>query len=488
MNNWMGFSLLALVVGLLVAILLWLAASPALPQATAPAAILRTLFATHQATPNTRPLDIQRWETSRGSRVLFVAAPELPMFELRLVFAAGSSQDGGFPGLAVLTNALLNEGTPTKNTTQIAEGFEQIGVQLSNQAYRDMGLVALRSLSFAPERTAALALLTEILKSPSFPEEPLERIKNQLLASFEQLEKTPGALANIAFFETLYANHPYAHPSEGTAQSIRTITPKMLHDFYQKAYTSQNATIVLVGALSPEQARAIAEQVSQALPQGPALPKIVAATGQPSAHRHIEFASSQATIVLGQIGISRAAPEFPAVFLANHILGGSGFGSRLMQALREERGLTYSVYSAVLPMQANGPFMISLQTRAQLSEGTLALVQRILGYYLETGPTEAELDQAKREISGSLPLSTASNSQIADQLGMIGFYELPTTYIQDFLAAIEAQTTSSVTHALQKILSMNAMHVVTLGPTVAQEPIPEANSKRFKPSFGVPEH
>ena len=490
-NGW-RYALIAVLLSVLFGLLAWMAKhpteqAPVQPEA-ATNATLQSLAELDGQAPARRPLNIQTWRTTEGAKVLFVAAPELPMFDLRVTFAAGSSHDGQQLGVAMLTNAMLNEGIAGKDVTQIAEGFENLGANFGNGAYRDMAVVSLRSLSAPEQRTPALALFSEVIGRPTFPEDSLARIQNQLLAGFEQQKQNPGKLASLALFEHLYGSHPYAHASEGNAQSIPAIDSTALRAFHARAYSAGNAVIALVGDLSRSEAEAIAKQVSNALPQGPAIAKLVQAEPPKAARQHIEFPSAQTTLMLAQLGIDRQDPDYPALYLGNQILGGGGFGTRLMEEVREKRGLTYGVYSGFSPMQARGPFMINLQTRAELSEGTLQLVQDILRQYLAEGPTQQELDNAKRETAGSFPMSTASNADIVGQLGAIGFYDLPLTQLEDFMAQVQAQTVDSVKAALQKHLSAEDLLIVSAGPTVAQEALPAPSDNRSEPSFGVPEH
>ena len=490
-NGW-RYALIAVLLSLLLGLLVWMAKHPAEQAPELPEAVttgtLQSLAELDDQEPARRALNIQTWRTTEGAKVLFVSAPELPMFDLRVTFAAGSSHDGQQLGVAMLTNAMLNEGIAGKDVTQIAEGFENLGAEFGNGAYRDMAVVSLRSLSAPEQRTPALALFSEVIGRPTFPEESLARIQNQLLAGFEQQKQNPGKLASLALFEHLYGSHPYAHASEGNAQSIPAIDSTALRAFHARAYSAGNAVIALVGDLSRSEAEAIAKQVSNALPQGPAIAKLVQAEPPKAARQHIEFPSAQTTLMLAQLGIDRQDPDYPALYLGNQILGGGGFGTRLMEEVREKRGLTYGVYSGFSPMQARGPFMINLQTRAELSEGTLQLVQDILRQYLAEGPTQQELDNAKRETAGSFPMSTASNADIVGQLGAIGFYDLPLTQLEDFMAQVQAQTVDSVKAALQKHLSAEDLLIVSAGPTVAQEALPAPSDNRSEPSFGVPEH
>lgn len=438
--------------------------------------------------PTTRQLNIQHWNTAEGARVLFVEARELPMFDLRVTFAAGSSQDGDTPGLAALTNAMLNEGVQGKDVTAIAQGFEGLGADFGNGSYRDMAVASLRSLSAKDKRDQALKLFTEVTGKPTFPEDALKRLKNQMLAGFEYDKQNPGKLAGKTLFANLYGEHPYAHPSDGTPQSITGITLEQLRAFHAKAYTPGNAVIALVGDLNRSEAEAIAAQVSAGLPKGPALPAPAQPTEPKAVFTHIEFPSQQTHLMLAELGIDRQDKDWPALSLGNQILGGGAFGTRLMSEVREKRGLTYGVYSAFSPMQVRGPFMINLQTRAELSEGTLKLVQGILADYLRSGPTQQELDDAKRELAGSFPLSNASNASIVGQLGAIGFYNLPLSWLEDFMQQSQALTVEQVKDAMNKHLSADKLVIVTVGPKVPQKPLPAPTDKPSGQPLGVPEH
>ena len=247
--------------------------------------------------------------------MLFVEARELPMFDLSLTFAAGSSQDGNTPGIAVLTNAMLNEGVAGKDVSAIAQGFEGLGAAFGNGAYRDMAITSLRSLSDKDKRTPALNLFAEVVGKPTFPADSLARIKNQLLAGFEVQKQNPGKLASNELFSRLYGNHPYAHPTDGSAQSISAITLDQIKAFHNKTYTAGNAVIAIVGDLSRAEAEAMASQVSAALPKGPAVAKIAEPVEPKAGVNHIEFPSKQTHLLLAQLGVGRDDPDYPALLL-----------------------------------------------------------------------------------------------------------------------------------------------------------------------------
>lgn len=497
-RNGLRYGLLGLSLLVLLAVLVFFVSRPAQtptePASAAPAAAskapdhLESLAALEGQAPSHRQINIQTWRTAEGAKVLFVEAHELPMFDLRLTFAAGSSQDGDIPGLAMMTNAMLNEGVAGKDVGAIAAGFEDLGADFGNGAYRDMGMASLRSLTAVDKREPALKLFAEVLGKPTFPADSLVRIKNQVLAGFEYQKQNPGRLAGLELFKRLYGEHPYAHSSDGDAKSIPGITIAQMQAFHHIAYAAGNAVIALVGDLSRAEAEAITAQVSAALPQGPALAKTVQPQEPKAGLTHIEFPSKQTTLLLSQMGIDRADPDYAALFLGNQILGGGGFGTRLMDQVREKRGLTYGISSGFTAMQARGPFMISLQTRAEQSEGALKLVQDILRDYLATGPTQKEVDDAKRELAGSFPLSTASNGDIVAQLGAIGFYDLSLNYLEDFMQQVQALDVNAVKAAMAKHLNADALVIVTAGPTVPQKPLPPPTDHPAEPALGVPEH
>ena len=456
--------------------------------ASQPARGLQSVSELGNTAPTHRRLDIQNWTTAEGAKVLFVEAHELPMFDLRLTFAAGSSQDQNHPGIALLTNAMLNEGVAGKDVNAIAQGFEGLGADFSNGAYRDMAVASLRSLSDTDKRTPALKLFAEVVGKPTFPADALARIKNQLLAGFEFQKQNPAKLASNELFTRLYGSHPYAHPSEGDAKSLPGLSIEQLRAFHKRAYAAGNAVIAIVGDLSRNEAEQIAAQVSNALPKGPALAKPAQPAVPAAGVTHIDFPSKQTQMFIAQLGIDRKDPDFAALSMGNQILGGGAFGTRLMSEVREKRGLTYGVYSAFTPMQVRGPFMINLQTRAELGDGTLKLVQDILRDYLKTGPTQEELDNAKREQAGSFPLSNASNASIVAQLGATGFYDMPLTWMEDFLQQSQALTVEQVKTAMNKHLDADKLVIVTAGPKVAQQPLPAPTDKPTEQPLGVPEH
>ncbi|MEE4074036.1 pitrilysin family protein [Pseudomonas viridiflava] len=427
-----------------------------------------------------RALNIQSWNTAEGVKVLFVKANELPMFDLILTFAAGSGQDDETPGIAAMTNYMLKEGVDGKDSSEIARIFEGLGAKFQFDAgpYHDKATVCLRSLSAAEKLEPALKLFNEIIGKPGFPSDSLTRLKSQMLTRIKNEKLEHRSIAWDELYKNIYGDHPYAHRTDGTEKSITAITAEQLKAFHAKAYAAGNAVIAMMGDASREEAEVIAAQVSASLPKGPALTKAGDPVKSKAGSTHFEFSSSQTQILLGQSGIARNHTDYAALMAANSILGGNGFGSRLMTEVREKRGLTYNVWSRFLTKKAPGIFMIELQTRAEMSENTLKLVQEIVHDFLANGPTQKELDDVKRAITGSFPLEVAGNGAIGSRLADIGFYDLPLSQLDDYMTAIRELTVEQVNSAMSRHLSADKMIVVTVGPTVPQEelPVPTQNS------------
>jgi len=467
----------------LLAILLWSTlqqpAPPDAPQAPVAApqiagledlpALESLALLAEQGPPARRQLDLQHWNTSQGTPVYFMPASELPMLDVRLLFAAGSARDGDYPGLASMTNALISEGTARLDADALADAFEGLGAEFSHSSHRDMGVISLRTLSDPAVQSAALALLREVLAGPAFTAEALERLRQQQLAGLRMRLQSPAAQASEAFWREFWGQHPYAQLPEGTAESLLALQPEQLQAFYREHYSAGNAVLALVGNLSRSEAEALAEQLAAALPAGPRLPATGAADSHGQGQRHVSFASQQAHILIGQPLIERTHPDYPALYVANQMLGGSGFGSRLMEAIREQRGLSYSVSSQLLPMQGGGLWMISLQTRADQAELALEVVEQTLQQFAEQGPDASELARSQRQILGEFPLSTASNAAIVGQLAAIGFHQLPLNHMQLFLEQIQQLQPEQVRDAFRRHLPADQRLHLVLGPAPEAE-------------------
>lgn len=424
-----------------------------------------------EKTPVSRPhLALLRWQTANGARVYFVPAPELPMLDVRVVFDGGAARDGGLAGLARFTSAMIGEGTTTRSVDAINNGFEKVGAQFSASSYRDMAVVELRTLTRAELATSALELFTDALSHPSFPRDSLERIRNQILVGLERDEEEPATIAARSFMAALYLAHPYATPPEGTVASVRAVRVEDLKAFHGRYYVARNAVIAITGAVDRARAEQIATQISTALAAGEPAPKLPPPPDSKGGHYHVKFDSQQTHAFIGLPALQRADPDEAALSIANEILGGNGLNSLLAEEIRNKRGLAYSVGSSFQGMRAAGPFVINLQTRNEVAGAALGVSLDTLRRFIKDGPTQAQLDDARRQLVGGYPLQLAGNQAIVGTLGMIGFYNLPDDYPEQQVARIEQASREDVRLAFARHVPADRLIILTLGP---EKPTPE---------------
>ena len=408
--------------------------------------------------------DIQTWQTENGAKVLFVPATEIPMLDVRIVFDAGSARDAGISGLALLTNGLLTEGAAGKTAKQIAEIFESVGAQIDYEATRDMALVGVRSLTESRYLSAAIEGLKQVLTQPDFPRDAFQRELDRMKVAVKARQQSPSALAAEAFNKAVFGDHPYASPTSGTKESLDKLTLDDVAKFYKQYYVANNATVVLVGNVKRRQAEEIVNAVVSNLPAGEkasALPEVKPLTEAKQVV--IDYPSAQTHIFVGQPGMKRGDNDYYALYVANHPFGGSGFSSRLVEVIREERGLAYSVYSYFSPLREKGVFAMGMQTKTEQTEQALTLLNQQLKKYIEEGPGDDELAASMSNITGGFPLKIDSNGKLLEYIAMIGFYDLPIDSLDRFIDNIKAVDVEKVNDVLARRLQPDKMVTVIVG-------------------------
>ena len=408
--------------------------------------------------------DIQHWVTDNGVRVYFVPAPELPMVDINVTFAAGSVRDDGQPGLARMTNTLLDMGAAGLSADEIATRIESLGAELSTSSVREMAAVSLRSLSDKAHLEPALGILADVIARPNFDKKDFERERERKLVGIRRSEQSPSTVANYTFFQSVYGEHPYAHRVSGTEASVKALKLDAVKAFYKRYYVARNAVVSIVGDLDRKAAAALVEQITGALPAGKraaALPPVPALTQ--AFEERILHPSTQTHVRMGAPGMHRGDPDYFPLYVGNHILGGGGLVSRLHEEVREQRGLSYSVNSYFSPMEQDGPYLLSLQTRNDQTNEALAVMRNTLQDFVDKGPTKAELIAAKKNITGGFPLRIASNSGIISHLNMIGFYDLPLDYLDTFNDKVTAVTQQQIKAAFQRRVSPDTMVTIIVG-------------------------
>ena len=417
-------------------------------------------------------LPVQHWQLANGAQVYFVESHDLPMLDVSVDFPAGSAYDPtSKDGLANLTHRMLDQGAGGLSDNQIASGFADVGAQLGDRFDADRAGLTLRTLSNPDDQLPALALLTKVLSQPTFAANIVDREKARVIATLKEDEGQPAEIAAQAFQQAVFTTHPYAHRETGQIDTVAALGSSDLQDFYQSHYSAAGAVIALMGDVSRAQAEAIAQQLSAALPPASkAASTMIAPVPQltSAVERRIPFPAKQSQILIGQPGVARGDPDYFALYVGNYVLGGGGFDSRLMNEVRQKRGLTYSIYSYFMPMRVAGAFQIGLQTRTDKTEQALQVVRRTLADFLAKGVTTDELTQAKNNIIGGFPLRIDSNQKILEYLAVIGFYHLPTNYLDIFPQRVAAVTAGQIKQAFDQHIDPNKMVTVVVGAATKQ--------------------
>jgi len=418
------------------------------------------------AGPASALLPIQYWQTAGGARVYFVENHDLPMLDLSVEFPAGAGYDRpAKAGAASMTQRLLRAGADKMTEDDVEQRLADVGAELGGRFDNDRAGLSLRTLSSARERQQALDVFARVLRAPDFPRAVLEREKVRLIGSLKEADTRPDTIVSRTFYRMAYGDHPYALRDTGEVETVKALTREDLVQFHRRHYLARHAVVALIGDVTRAEAEAIAEQVTGGLPKSsaeePVLPPVKGLAS--GVTRAIPHHAAQAHIVIGAPGISRTDPDYITMFVGNFVLGGGGFVSRIMDEVRQKRGLAYSAASYFYPLQREGPFVISMQTRRDQATQALEVAQATLAEFVKSGPTEEELAAAKRNIVNGFPLRIDSNRKIHEYLALIGFYRLPLTYLDDFVRNVQSVTAAEIRDAFQRRIHPDRMVTVVVG-------------------------
>ncbi|MGB5441681.1 MAG: pitrilysin family protein [Gammaproteobacteria bacterium] len=407
---------------------------------------------------------IQHWQTDNGARVYFVPAPELPIVDVGITFAAGSARDDGKPGVAQMTSMLLDKGAAGLSADEIAIRAEALGAKLSTGSARDMGWLTLRSLADPAHLQPALAIFRDVLSKPDFKKKDFKRERERLLVSLRRGEQSPSTIAGYQFYYATFGEHPYAARPEGTEESLTKLVPKDLRAYHDRYYVARNAVVTIVGDLDRKAAGTLAAELLSGLPAGArATPVPPVPLLEKASEKQIFHPSSQTHVRMGAPLVRRGDPDYFPLYVGNHILGGGGLVSRLFKEVREDRGLSYGVSSAFSPMEQAGPYTLSLQTKNTQVDEAIAVLRQTLQTFIEEGPTDAEVVAAKKNITGGFPLRIESNTSIREYVNMIAFYDLPLDYLETFNDKVTAVTREQIMDAFKRRVQPDRMATVIVG-------------------------
>jgi zinc protease len=345
----------------------------------------------------------------------------------------------------------------------MAEALANTGSQMQVENDRDMMRFNIKSLSNPSALEPSMALYISQMTEPGFKAIDFTHNQQEQIQSIQQKQESPDSVATDLFFNAVYGQHPYAHPILGTENTVQKITLDNVKSFYRSNISASNASIAIVGDINLNKAKEMAEKIDQSLPLGKQINTIIPATAQkPETIQH-NFPSTQTVVMIGQLGIRHDNPNYFPLIVGNYVLGGGVLVSRLSEEVREKRGLTYGVYSQFIPLPGIGPFVISLSTQNSQKNEAITITKETLNKFLNEGPSEKEIIAAKNYITGSFPLSLASDIDIANLLLRMNFYHLPENYLDTYINQINAVKREDILKAFKDTLNPNSMQEIFVG-------------------------
>lgn len=410
---------------------------------------------------------IQTWTTASGVPVYFVKRTQLPILDINLVFNAGSSRDPvNMAGLSQLSASLLGQATTTLNADQIARAFGDHGSVFETDATRDWLSLHLRTLVYPSALQPSVDLFNQVITQPVFTPSDISRKKAYALSVLRYNAQKPTKVAIREFFQTLYESSPYAQPVEGTISGIDTITKQAIEDFYQRYLVLHNAKIILVGDLSLEQAKLLSEGLLKNLSKGTAVDQLPEKFSHDPKNVHTEFHSQQAAVLIGYSAVTRNSPDYYALLLGNHILGGMPLSSILFEKVRNQHGLAYSISSVLYPLQKPGPWFVILQTKSSQTAQAIALVKQQIDQLANQPVSQKQLRAAQKNLIGSFPIAIASNEDLLAVVTRIAFYDRPLDYMAMFYHHIHQVSAQDIQQAFKRLTTTHPQVIVTVGPNV----------------------
>ena len=417
------------------------------------------LFIAHSAAA----IEIKEVTSAKGIKAWLVEDHTNPILTVDIAFRGGAALDpDGKEGLANLVSSTLDEGAGDITSQDFQQKLEDLAISLSFDSRLDSFSGSLRTL----KRNQAIAfdLLRLALTKPRFDSEPVERIRSQIIANIRRQSENPRRIARRTLFAKLFPNHPYGRPSNGTEDSVKVIKLVDLRVFVQQRLARNNLIISVVGDITEDDLKAQLDQTFGALPEKASPWKIADVT--PDATKKtivVEKSIPQSIITFAQPGIKRDHPDFFSAYVMNYVLGGGGFESRLYEEVREKRGLAYSAYSYLAPLDHAGIIIGGAGTANARTAETVKVLRDEWAKMNAKGLTIRELQDAKTYLTGSYPLRFSSSGRIAGMMTGIQLEKLGLDYIDKRNGYIEAVTLKDVNRVAAELLDPNKITMVVVG-------------------------
>jgi zinc protease len=420
------------------------------------------LFSVAAAFPAFAEVEIQEVTSPGGLKAWLVEEHSIPFVALEIRFRGGASLDApGKRGAINLMTGLLEEGAGDMDARAFAKAQESLASSFNFDVSDDSLSVSARFLS--ENREDSVTLLRAALLEPSFSEEAIERVRGQVLSIIKSDLKDPNDIARHKFDEIAFGDHPYASDLNGTVDSVSALTRDDLVAAHRAVLAQDRIYVGAVGDITPEELGRLLDRLLGDLPETGAPMPPRAEVAIPGGITVVDFPTPQSVAVFGQRGIKQSDDDFFAATVLNHVLGGGSFESRLMEEVREKRGLTYGVYSYLVPRDLAETYQGSVSSANDRIAQAIQVVRDEWAKIAAEGVTEEELRDAKTYITGAYPLRFDGNAPIANILVGMQMLGLPIDYIATRNDKVEAVTLADVKRVAGELLDPDGLHFVVVG-------------------------
>ncbi len=429
------------------------------PMATLLIAFLAFLLAPISA----QAVEVREVKTPAGITVWFAEDHTVPIVAMDYAFFGGATADPADKrGLAKFLSAMLDEGAGDLDSARFQERMEELAFSMSHSAGREWFTGSFRTLTRNLDESARLLALA--VNHPRFDPAPLERVRKQLIVSLRNKEQDPEEQAWRAFRRMLFGDHPYSRDTDGDMTGIGAITADDLRALHRRLFAREKLLVVVAGDIDEERMVRLVDSTFGKLPAKSGMPEVAEpAFPQQARERIIRKPIPQSIVLMGAQSIRRNDPDFIPAYLVNHILGGGGFGSRLMEEVREKRGLAYSVYSGLVTYEKAGAFFAYAATRNAKAPLARDIMLRTIRRVAKEGVTAQELEAAKDYLVGSWPLRFDSTAKIARMLLGLRLQRLGIDYLEKRNAMMRAVTLQDARRAARRMLRPEKMQVLIYG-------------------------
>ncbi len=412
--------------------------------------------------PARAAVDIQEITSPGGIEAWLVEEHSIPFTALEIRFKGGASLDApGKRGAINLMTATLEEGAGDLDARGFAEAREALAAQFSYDVYDDEMSISAQFLT--ENRDEAVALLKTSIDDPRFDQDAVDRVRQQVLSIIRSNQTDPNEIAQAEFDARTFGDHPYATSSDGTVESVEGLTREDMFDAKNRVMAKDRLYVSAVGDITANELGDLLDELLGDLPEtGAEMPDAAPWNLEPGIHV-VPFETPQSVAMFGHPGIDRDDPDFFAAYLLNQILGGGNFSSRLMEEVREKRGLTYGIYSYLVPKDYADLYLGQVASANDSMAEAIEVIRAEWQRIHDTGVTEAELSDAKTYLTGAYPLRFDGNARIAGILVGMQITDLSPDYVNTRNAKIEAVTPEDITRVAKRLYRPEELSFVVVG-------------------------